>query len=162
MMEASLLSGLAIQTTRTALAHSMSYPLTLSFGIPHGLACGFTLPAVLEFNAQADDGRLAQLAKAMGFHSVLLLRDALQELLVETGTETLLKRYVSWIDDLARLAPQMLHRGRADNNLRPANLHDVRQILAAAGAALHLNPAPREVQNSEATELSLPGRSSAT
>lgn len=48
MQQASLLAGLAISQNRTALAHSMSYPLTLSFGMPHGFACGFTLPAILE------------------------------------------------------------------------------------------------------------------
>src|SRR5690606_14532428 len=53
MAEASLLAGLAISGTRTAVAHSISYPLTLRFGIPHGLACGFTLPVILEYN---DDG----------------------------------------------------------------------------------------------------------
>ena len=45
--------------TRTALAHSMSYPITAHFGVPHGLACALVLPAVLEFNLEADDGRLA-------------------------------------------------------------------------------------------------------
>ena len=58
MMEASLLSGLAISQTRTALAHSISYPLTTHFGLPHGFACSFTLPEILKFNAEEDDGRL--------------------------------------------------------------------------------------------------------
>src|SRR5690606_27681337 len=50
MMQASLLAGIAISQTRTALAHSISYPLTTHFDLPHGIACSFSLPALLEFN----------------------------------------------------------------------------------------------------------------
>lgn len=49
MQEASLLAGLAISQNRTALAHAISYPLTARFGVPHGLACSFTLPALIDW-----------------------------------------------------------------------------------------------------------------
>lgn len=42
----SLHSGLAISESRTAIAHSISYPLTLHYGVPHGLACSFTLGSI--------------------------------------------------------------------------------------------------------------------
>ena len=45
---AALEAGLAFSNTRTALAHSISYEMTLRHGLPHGLACSFTLPLVLE------------------------------------------------------------------------------------------------------------------
>ncbi len=51
LQEASVLAGLAISQTKTAIAHSISYPLTTHFGIPHGLACSFTLPALLKLNS---------------------------------------------------------------------------------------------------------------
>ena len=41
------MAGLAFSNTRTALAHSISYEMTLRHGLPHGLACSFTLPLVL-------------------------------------------------------------------------------------------------------------------
>jgi phosphonate metabolism-associated iron-containing alcohol dehydrogenase len=44
LQNASVLAGLAISQTRTAIAHSISYPLTSHFGVPHGLACSFSLP----------------------------------------------------------------------------------------------------------------------
>ena len=44
---ASLFAGLAFSNTKTALAHSVSYPITLKYKIPHGLACSFSLPMVL-------------------------------------------------------------------------------------------------------------------
>lgn len=48
MQDASLMAGMAIAQTRTAIAHAISYPLTLTHGIPHGLACSFTLPAIMD------------------------------------------------------------------------------------------------------------------
>lgn len=50
LQNASLLAGMAISNTRTAIAHSISYPLTTHFGIPHGLACSFTLPTLININ----------------------------------------------------------------------------------------------------------------
>ena len=44
---AALEAGLAFSNTRTALAHSISYEMTLRHGLPHGIACSFTLPLVL-------------------------------------------------------------------------------------------------------------------
>jgi alcohol dehydrogenase len=46
VQQAATLAGMAISQNRTALAHAVSYPLTLHFGMPHGLACSFTLSAL--------------------------------------------------------------------------------------------------------------------
>jgi alcohol dehydrogenase len=45
--EASLNAGLAFSNTKTAIAHNLSYPITLGWGVQHGIACSFTLPTVL-------------------------------------------------------------------------------------------------------------------
>jgi phosphonate metabolism-associated iron-containing alcohol dehydrogenase len=47
LAEASLLAGLAFSNTKTALAHNLSYPMTLRWGIEHGIACSFTLPLIM-------------------------------------------------------------------------------------------------------------------
>lgn len=47
MGQASLFAGLAFSNTKTALAHSLSYYLTLHHGTVHGIACSFSLPAIL-------------------------------------------------------------------------------------------------------------------
>ena len=48
MALAALKAGMAFSNTKTALAHSISYEMTLRYGLPHGIACSFTLPLVLE------------------------------------------------------------------------------------------------------------------
>ncbi len=50
VQQASVMAGLAISQTRTAVAHAISYPLTSHHDVPHGLACSFTLPTLLETN----------------------------------------------------------------------------------------------------------------
>jgi phosphonate metabolism-associated iron-containing alcohol dehydrogenase len=47
MAIASLSAGLAFSNTKTAIAHSLSYPLTLRHNLPHGIACSFSLPMIL-------------------------------------------------------------------------------------------------------------------
>lgn len=53
MALASLLAGLAFSQTRTTACHSISYPLTMLYGIPHGFAAALTLDAVMRRNAKA-------------------------------------------------------------------------------------------------------------
>lgn len=57
MALAALKAGLAFSNTKTALAHSISYEMTLRHGLPHGIACSFTLPLVLGLAWGRDAGR---------------------------------------------------------------------------------------------------------
>lgn len=132
LMEASLLAGLAISNTRTALAHSISYPLTARFKIPHGLACSFTLPGILEFNAASDDGRLAETASLLGSGSIAGLQITLLEMLQELAVDKMLKGYITSIDEIAALIPQMYTPGRTENNLRGATRGQIKDILTAS------------------------------
>lgn len=66
MSRASMMAGLAFSNTRTALAHSISYEMTLRHGLPHGLACSFTLPLVWRLASGADASRDAVLARVFG------------------------------------------------------------------------------------------------
>ncbi len=52
MAHASLLAGLAMASTQTALAHALSYELTLQEGVSHGEACAIWLPMVMELAAE--------------------------------------------------------------------------------------------------------------
>ncbi len=66
MSRASLMAGLAFSNTRTALAHSISYEMTLKHGLPHGLACSFPLPLVWRLAHGADPGRDEVLGRVFG------------------------------------------------------------------------------------------------
>lgn len=122
MQQASLLAGQAISRTRTALAHSISYPLTLHHGVPHGLACSFTLPALLRRHAPAmaaDAERRALLARVEDVLAGLRLHEELT-------------RFASPAQVLA-LLPEMHTPGRADNFLfEPGTEELVRDSLGIA------------------------------
>ena len=57
MALAALKAGMAFSNTKTALAHSISYEMTLRYGVPHGIACSFTLPYVLGLAWGRDPSR---------------------------------------------------------------------------------------------------------
>lgn len=94
LQDASLLAGMAISQTRTAVAHAISYPLTAHYDVPHGLACSFTLIALIDrqlARADLDADRAsafartramlaaldlpAELARYVGADAVLALRE---------------------------------------------------------------------------------------
>ena len=66
MALAALKAGMAFSNTRTALAHSISYEMTLRYGLPHGIACSFPLPMVLQRAIGQDPARDAVLRQALG------------------------------------------------------------------------------------------------
>jgi alcohol dehydrogenase len=47
---AALMAGLAFSNTKTALAHNISYDITLRAGTIHGIACSFSLPQVMRWS----------------------------------------------------------------------------------------------------------------
>lgn len=66
MALAALNAGMAFSNTKTALAHSISYEMTLRHGLPHGIACSFPLPMVCQRALGKDAGRDAVLARIFG------------------------------------------------------------------------------------------------
>lgn len=54
MARASTSAGFAFSNTKTAIAHSLSYPITLRHGVPHGIACSFSLPMIIRGVADKD------------------------------------------------------------------------------------------------------------
>ena len=63
-MEGSMLAGLTISNARTTAVHAVSYPMTVFYGVPHGLACSLLLPSMIRFNSGAmnseKEGRLLE------------------------------------------------------------------------------------------------------
>ncbi len=117
MQEGSLLAGLAISHTRTALAHSISYPLTIHHGVPHGLACSVTLVALI-------DRCRALLDEEAGAHVVTSVRDLL-------GGLALPSRLLSYVgaDEVYALTGDMLEAERASNFVESADQGIVEAIL---------------------------------
>lgn len=87
MALAALKAGLAFSNTKTALAHSISYEMTLHYGLPHGIACSFTLPRVLGLAWGHDAVRDRTLQRIFG-NDLDKAQDQLREFLHSLGVKT--------------------------------------------------------------------------
>lgn len=118
LQKASFLAGQAISINKTAIAHSISYPLTSHYAVPHGLACSFSLPAIIELVLsnhvlpEAEQQLLTRLA----------------DWLLQLPLFTELEHYLSW-QKIYTLIPEMISPGRADNFILPLNDHTIRLVL---------------------------------
>lgn len=131
MLRASLLAGLAFSNTKTAAAHSLSYPMTLHFGVTHGQATGITLPALLRFNAQAASERMGHLARALGGESVDAAAERLRHLLKTVGLRTSLGELGIDAEGIELCVREGYTPDRAGNNLRALDASGLREVLRA-------------------------------
>ena len=129
MSEASLLAGMAISQTRTAMAHSMSYPMTLDLGLNHGVACSLMLPGLLVHNAQQDDGRLARLSAELGYKGPQQLAEAIATLQSTLGMPMVYQAACDNPQAVFTLEDRMVSKARAEKNMRPISSEDVHSIL---------------------------------
>lgn len=136
MAECSLFAGLAISHTRTALCHSISYPLTAHFGVPHGVACAFTMPAVLEYNIGWEDGRFENLAKELGDNKVSSLLERFTKFNEQLNVCTRVRDKVKDFKELESLSAEMITKNRTYNNIGIVNTDVIRQIISKSWGAL--------------------------
>lgn len=127
---AALLSGLAMGTTQTALAHSISYPFTAHFGMPHGFACSFTLSEVARYNAVEDPDRLKPIAAALGCNASEI-GEALDSWFVSLGVGRHILSHVA-PEVTEQLGDNLITRARAANNLREIDGAGARKIARTA------------------------------
>ncbi len=84
---AALQAGLAFSNTRTALAHALSYDITLSLGTPHGIACSFSLPRIMQLAAGRDPALDALLMSAFGASNIDEAVASLSDFLQAVGVD---------------------------------------------------------------------------
>lgn len=126
--KASLFAGLAFSNTKTTVCHSVSYPLTEKFGIPHGTAAVLTLGDFLAFNKPAIS-RYDELLQAFGCSSAADVKTWLYTMLQRGGFSTRLRDYGVTKDDLPYIVDHAFTKGRADNNPVPVTAEAVKQVL---------------------------------
>ena len=114
MSQAALQAGLAFSNTKTALAHSISYEMTLRHGLPHGIACSFTLPMVLDRALGVDAGRDAVLARIFG-QDLASAPAHLTRFLEELGVSTRFASYGVSAEDAQSLVAAALDGVRGRN-----------------------------------------------
>jgi phosphonate metabolism-associated iron-containing alcohol dehydrogenase len=126
---ASLLAGMAFSNTKTTASHSISYPLTSYFNIPHGVACVLTLPAMLEFNSAAVPEKTLVIARATGEKTVQGAGDKIYSLIESLGFPTQLNRFGIKREDVPQIIAHGFTPDRVKNNPRNISADEMTQIL---------------------------------
>lgn len=125
MIRGSFFAGLAFSNTRTTACHSISYPLTMLFGINHGYAAALTLMEVLKRNWEYLNEKELFL-DAWNVSNIDEIENWLKE--VSSGKLKLSKFGVdkSEIPNIVKLATT---GGRMDNNPIIFNEIEIEEIL---------------------------------
>ena len=87
-----LLAGMALSTTRSAIAHALSYQLTGEHNIEHGLAVGLIALAVFKLPAEEAPQERARVVQACGRESAEELAEFLETNFRNIGMTTSLSR----------------------------------------------------------------------
>ncbi|MCW4015771.1 MAG: iron-containing alcohol dehydrogenase [Candidatus Bathyarchaeota archaeon] len=130
MALASLFSGLAISITKTTIVHAVSYPLTVFFDVPHGLACSFTLPSFIQFNSEVLEERMLRLAKMVGTDTIDIFVQKVKQLILDVALPTLLSEVGIKREDIDLIINEGFRPDRAANNPREVTPDELRAILS--------------------------------
>ena len=114
MALAALKAGMAFSNTKTALAHSISYEMTLRHGLPHGIACSFPLPLVLGLAWGHDQERDQTLQRIFG-SDLAKAQAQLRDLLHSVGVKTEFADYGVTAQDAEAIIQFALQGARGKN-----------------------------------------------
>jgi alcohol dehydrogenase class IV len=125
LCRASVLSALAFSQTKTTACHSISYPLTILFGIEHGFAAAMTLAEVYEINRPATT-EMEDLDRIFAPHGGIRkwIDDA-----AEGVVRLRLKDFGVAPKDIKLIAKNAFTAGRMDNNPVDLDEGDVERLL---------------------------------
>mgnify|MGYP000952199027 CR=1 FL=1 len=125
LCKASVLAALAFSQTRTTACHSISYPLTMLHGIPHGFAAAITLEAVGKINRGnfPNDEQLFQLFN--NYQGIMNWIDITCEGIIDLR----LSSFGIKEEDIPVIVSNAFTGGRMDNNPVDLSIDDVTEIL---------------------------------
>jgi phosphonate metabolism-associated iron-containing alcohol dehydrogenase len=131
MQTAAVLGGLAMGTTQTAIAHSISYPFTSQLGVPHGLACSFTLAECARYIATDHPERLAPIADGLQCQ-VERISEVIEKWFQDLAFPSALSVYTLGVESVDLVAGQLINPARAGNTIRPVGNPEAERIARSA------------------------------
>jgi len=111
---------LAFSNTKTALAHSLSYDMTLNQGLAHGIACSFTLPLVLGLAWGKNPERDAALRRLFG-PDLKKAQERLRDFLHALDVQTEFSDYGISSEESQRMIARAMDGPRGKNFIACAN-----------------------------------------
>lgn len=125
---ASLFAGLAISHTRTSICHSISYPLTLKYGMPHGMACAFSMLEVYKYNSAfiKDDLEIIAFNLKQDPYTVL------ENIFNQYGLNALFAKALPDKSVFTGSIKDFITAGRFENNIKKCNRTDLINLIKAS------------------------------
>jgi phosphonate metabolism-associated iron-containing alcohol dehydrogenase len=128
LIRASMIAGLAFSNTKTAAAHSISYPLTMRYNIPHGIAASISLTGLIKIQENKIGSSIDLINQKLKLATVdeliekihAISKNCLKYTLSEWGVDK---------DSLKLLAAEAFANERINNNLVTLSKDDVYTIL---------------------------------
>ena len=123
LYEASILAGLAINTTGTIFAHNVGYFLTENYRVPHGFACAIFTRDILEYQMEVDSKYIQTFLSKVGLNKEKLIQEI----------ESLLPKIEINIneDELEALLPRWDGNATVNNTRKGMPIQRIEAILRA-------------------------------
>jgi len=120
---------LAISNTQTAAAHAISYPLTLTRGIPHGIAASMVLLPLLKRNQNIIRPILKEIISKIGLIDVDELFSTIKNIPQSILGFSLSSWGIEKEDIVKDILPRCFTKERMQNNIVTLEIADVKEIL---------------------------------
>ena len=123
LYDASILGGLAINTTGTCFPHNVGYYLTENYDVPHGFACAVFMPAMLDTVRAYDPAYAAAFYDEIGASEeayVSLVKSCLPDLGIHMAA-----------DEISAAVPRWANNGSVKNTRAEVTMEDIRTILTS-------------------------------
>lgn len=129
-LEGSMLAGLTISNARTTAVHAISYPMTVFFHVPHGLACSLLLPPVIRYNTGAmNKDKEQRLLHSLGLHSMNDLAQTVEHLQNKLELPVRLRDLGITKKHISKIVENGFRPDRMGNNPREITAVDLTAIL---------------------------------
>ncbi|MFW5648196.1 MAG: phosphonoacetaldehyde reductase [Candidatus Alkaliphilus sp. MAG34] len=126
--QASLYAGLAFSNTKTTACHSISYPLTSKYNIPHGIATSMTLANFFNINKESITDKNA-LLDAFGVREISQIKNKVDDILLKSKIPFRLKDYNIVKSDIDLIIKKSFTPDRMNNNPVKVTRELLREVL---------------------------------
>ena len=127
--EASLLAGISISQTFTAICHSISYPLTSHYKIQHGFACAFTMKSIANKVFEEKPNYFTEVVELNGYDSLTDLLKKVNSILTTLKVKEINKKLLKNKSNLLSLKNQIINPSRSGNFILTVNENFLNKLL---------------------------------
>ena len=120
-----MFAGIAISHTRTALCHSISYPITISLGLSHGYACAFSMIEVMKYNLPKIENQIKKIENTIQKNII----NSIEEMYENYNFYSIIRSKIKRKEDVFLLLDRMVTTGRADNNIVDIDINNLKEII---------------------------------